>query len=476
MFKNLQIKLLRYQKTYLQGKLLLNKAGLVLSNNNKIQAIGLFIVLSLSLTAILYRPVSALENPNKGTEETSNLNFKLADTNNLVQTGLVMAVGGYIKSEESDTGDKKVSWQPVDDKGGAMGIVAGATATMYKEGPVGTQQYLAYLGQKAKIGPAPIYAQSIQGFDILSPILKLWEWSRNLVYIFYVIIFIVIGVMIIMRHRLGGQVQITVINSIPNIIISLILVTFSFAISGLIIDAMHLATGVIHSGFFGTNGIAEEPPGSDYSFQSPEMSTFKIFGTADITNFDTAFEMGDIEGVMGQKVINFVVDIIEGVANFNTLVSAVLSIAAVTAMFKIFFTLLTKYLGFMLSPVIAPFQFLLGSIPGKSESISGWFKGMFSSVAAFVGVYTAFCVMIVLTDTSVIAPDSWNWFPPLTGFSASTETIAHLLAYALFISTPNIPALLEKAFEAQPTGMFGGVGGETQSAISKVSMGLLGGR
>ena len=476
MFKNLRIKLLKFQRSYLQGKVLLKKANLLISANSKLQVIGFLLIICFSFIALTYNPTHALENPNRGTEETSNLNFKLADTNNLIQTTLVLINGGYIRSEQGANGGSTVSWQPIDEHGGAMGIVAGATATMYKQGPVGTQQYLAHLGEKAKIGPSPTYAQTTQGFEILRPIIKLWEWSRNLVYVFYVIIFVIIGMMIILRHRIGGQIPITIINSIPSVILSLVLVTFSYAIAGLIIDAMHLTTGIIHAGFFGQGSsiIENIDPTKDYSFQSPQMSVFRIFGTAEVTDFETAFELGEIEGVMGDKVINFVINIIEGVANFNTLVSVVLSIAAVAAMFKIFFTLLIKYLTFMLSPVLAPFQFFLGSIPGKSSAIGSWFKGMISSVAAFVGVYTAFCIMVVLTRENTLG--DWTWFPPLTAFSAGRDTIAHLLAYALFISTPNIPGMLDKALQADPASIFGAVGGETKSAISKASLGLFGGR
>jgi hypothetical protein len=488
MLKDIKIKLLKFQRNYLQGKVILAKTENLISRSKKLQIVGLMLITLSSLSAVFWNSASAVET-GKGATDTANLEFVDGNTNNMIWDVAVkiplgvmvykndvkekLKEGGVKEVNVIETDDPDVTVVVVDENGGALGTIANATAGMIDNSPVSTGQYLAYLSEKASVGPKAIYAApstttAAQGYDILTPIIKLWEWARNIVYIFYVIVFIVIGIMIIMRQRIGGQVPITIINSIPNVLLSLVLVTFSYAISGLIIDGMHLVTGVVHYGFFMNTSISSVPDtAGEYSFQSSSMSVFSIFGTANVKDFDTAFELGDIEGVMGQKVINFVVAIMEDVANFDALISAVISIAAVASMFKIFFTLLGKYLGLMLSPLTAPFQFFWGSIPGHGDAIWSWFKGMLSNVGAFVGIYVVFCIMIVLTDSTNVT--GWSWYPPLTGFTAEKETIAHLLAYALFIAAPNVPALIEKAIQSQPTGMFGGVGQATQGALGKLA-------
>lgn len=474
MFKNLQIKLLKYQKTYLQGKVLLNKAEIAFSRSKKLQLIGLTVVMGLAVGGMYYGNVLAQDKEEGVCEENSMLPCKSAKSeydDASINTMGASIVKTILAEYEKDTETGEIEFVMENAHKGAMGKVASATGVMYLEGPVSTQQYLAYLGQKANIGPSPTYAQSVQGYQILQPIIKLWEWSRNIVYIFYVIMFLIIGVMIIMRNKIGGQVPMTIINSIPSVIISLVLVTFSYGISGLIIDAMHLATGVVYQGFFqGPNHLMLDTAGQ-FTFQSPDMSVLQIFGTAGITDFSAGFNLGAVTGMTGGWMVNNIIGMISGVAGNNTLMSVVLSIAGITAMFKIFFTLLTKYLTFMISPAIAPFQFLLGSLPGKSKMIGDWFKGMFSAAGAFVGVYVAFCIMIIITaggasGASVLT--GWSWFPPMTGFSAGLSTIAHMLAYAIFIATPNIPALVEKAFESQGSGLFSGVGQATAQSTAKV--------
>ena len=69
-----------------------------------------------------------------------------------------------------------------------------------------------------------------------SNIIALWSKVRDISYVIYVTIMIVIGFMIMFRHKIGGQAMVTLGNSIPRLIVSLILVTFSFAIMGLLID------------------------------------------------------------------------------------------------------------------------------------------------------------------------------------------------------------------------------------------------
>ena len=65
---------------------------------------------------------------------------------------------------------------------------------------------------------------------------KLWGQSRNIAYMFFVVAMIVIGFMIMFRNKIGGQVLVSISNSIPQLIICLVLVTFSFAIAGIMLD------------------------------------------------------------------------------------------------------------------------------------------------------------------------------------------------------------------------------------------------
>ena len=86
-----------------------------------------------------------------------------------------------------------------------------------------------------------LYAQNEEipsGYNELQAagIQSLWTDVLNLAYIFFVIVMIIAGFMIMFRHKIGGQAMVTLGNVLPNVIIALIVATFSFAIAGLIID------------------------------------------------------------------------------------------------------------------------------------------------------------------------------------------------------------------------------------------------
>ena len=78
---------------------------------------------------------------------------------------------------------------------------------------------------------------------------KIWQKTRNIAYMAYVVVVIVIGFMIMFRNKIGGQTMVTVGNSIPQLVLGLFLVTFSFAIVGLFLDFGRVGIGVVHSFF-----------------------------------------------------------------------------------------------------------------------------------------------------------------------------------------------------------------------------------
>lgn len=74
------------------------------------------------------------------------------------------------------------------------------------------------------------------GFQVLQPIQEYWVAARNLAYVGLIIIIIMVSLMVIFRGYVGGQAQVTIANSIPNIIVALVMITLSYAMSGLAID------------------------------------------------------------------------------------------------------------------------------------------------------------------------------------------------------------------------------------------------
>ncbi len=136
--------------------------------------------------------------------------------------------------------------------GGALGLTIQGIGMLFTP-PVHTSDFISYATQSFGVAK-PSYAQGI-GFKALSPLINIWTIFRNLTYLIFVIAFILIGVGIMLRARIDPRTVMGIQNQIPKIIIALILITFSFAIVGLLIDLMFFSMYLIYSLFSGLPGL-----------------------------------------------------------------------------------------------------------------------------------------------------------------------------------------------------------------------------
>lgn len=130
--------------------------------------------------------------------------------------------------------------------GGAIGIMASSLSTIFTP-PLHTGDYLSYLSKNFGLAKTSYAAVKGTGFDQLSPIMGIWIAFRNITYAFFVIIFLVIGIAIMLRVRIDPRTVMTIQNQIPKIIIGIVMVTFSFAIAGFLIDLMWTSMYVSYS-------------------------------------------------------------------------------------------------------------------------------------------------------------------------------------------------------------------------------------
>ncbi len=132
----------------------------------------------------------------------------------------------------------------VDNGGGALGLLTGGIAMLYTP-PANTGNYVSYLSQNFGISK-PTYAQSQGvGFDSINPLIGVWAVFRDISYLLFIFVFIIIGVAIMLRAKIDPRTVMTIQNQIPKLIIGIIMVTLSFAIAGLLIDLMWASTYVV---------------------------------------------------------------------------------------------------------------------------------------------------------------------------------------------------------------------------------------
>ncbi len=354
--------------------------------------------------------------------------------------------------------------------GGAVGSINDLIVVLYSTPPASSAYYLADLGQRLNI-VQPAYAQGI-GFSGLQPLLPLWRAVRNIAYIFFIFVFIFIGFAIMFRAKINPQVVVTLQSAIPKATVALILVTFSYAIAGLMIDLMYLITGLslyVLSNVAGAHLFRDIPAYFTASF-------------GDLFHDVWSPMYGNIREVLGgllpwtggtlavSVVAGFMPAILMGAGGWLLALATAgpalvfILLAALVFLFiviKIFFAVVKAYFGVIISVLIGPLQLMLSAVPGQN-TFGAWMKGLLSNLLVFPTV----TIMLVLAN--FLAQTTENlWVPPMLGaFGASTGEVAGSIIGLCFVfATPKAADIIKSMFDRKPFN-YGGAVGEAMTPIS----------
>ncbi len=433
-------------------------------------------------------------------------NFLIGGVNGLAGFNLfgVKVYGDQLKVNPA-TGT--VEAQPVtinQNSSGAIGMVGNMVVAMYAP-PTSSVQYLANLGENIGITPPKAYAQSVTGSGegIIRPILLLWQVSRNISYAGFTLIFVITGFLIMFRRKINPQTVITVQQALPGLVVGLILVTFSYFISALLVDTAFVGTQVVAQVFIQAQGGPKANNVFDAEAQAKDSNILKMFGYAGIERFwdtrSTAFSgvadtlnsvssggetvgagpvqvpisvvipaviAGIVGGVLGLGFGGVVASslvigagsaltgatgvpggpsaIIATLASF--LLPLILLIALLVQFLRLFVGLLTSYIQILMFTLGSPLLILSASIPGRGGGISYWVRGIVANALIFPIVFAVF-----LFAGFILGSDPKYWqattLPLLGGFSIDTLRI--LLAYGLLLGTPAIPEMVRGMFNVK---------------------------
>jgi len=317
----------------------------------------------------------------------------------------------------------------------------------------------AYEGlQNAGFVPKTMAAEGI-GFAAIKPFANLWKIFRDLSYMLLVIALIAIGFMIMFRAKINPQTVISVENALPKIVISLILITFSFAIAGFLIDLMYVVIGI-------TVSVLIKDPTQATQYKNEYMmanSTDLLF-----RDIRARFGFGSIGAALGSAFTqivplpvyltlrtaggvlfvflmkwillilpNSIADIFglsgltlaaaspgEVIKSFFTLtlfpvfiiilffigfifvipwvVSLLIGFSILFLFFRIFFILFTSYLKLIVNIIIAPLLLLLEAVPGK-DAFKYWFMNIIGNLIPFpiiIFVFLLSYLIIFSTNSS----------------------------------------------------------------------------
>jgi len=328
------------------------------------------------------------------------------------------------------------------------------------EPPATTKTYVADLMKSAKIIPEA-QAQGL-GFSALDPILETWKAFRNLAYLFFVVIFLVIGFMIMFRTKVG-QAAITAQQAIPSVIVAMLAVTFSYAIAGLMIDLMYVAMYMV-AGFFS---------------EGPEVINNNLLGLVGLMFQGTDGVQETIEQFM-EDALN-IGWLGEALAWLSSLFGAVIvGLAVLVAAFKVFFELIKTYVAVLIQIIFSPIILMFGAIPGKN-TFGKWIKDLTGNLILWPVVLLCILVQRMLTapirslqgtGDTLDAAFGGGFMPPFLVGQGQASIIPVIVGLGVLLVIPEIMQQVKKAMGVSE-GVFGelakAAGGKLQDMSGKTA-------
>lgn len=369
----------------------------------------------------------------------------------------------------------------VEGGGGAIGVLGQFIAYTFTP-PLSSGDYVKYLagnfGFPKKTYAAPSSCADAPegvGFCGIRPLLNIWVAMRNIAYLLFVLIFVLIGLAIMLRVHIDPRTVMSIENQIPRIIVGILLVTFSFAIAGFLIDIMYVAIYLVGGVLF-----SSYPP----AFNSIDPNNPFTVGLGEIATSPTPFDIINrlFQGGFGQlaarggNVISLLVDnatdgsvsttkniwdifsntlgflagIIIGLLSFF-----IIFLALIYVSIRLWIILIVAYINVLLDVVFAPFWFLVGLFPGSTLGVGAWFKDMLANLAVFptaIAMFILARIFFAISNAEPVAGDPSLFIPPLAGggTGAGSEVFAGIVALGFLFMTPHVLNITRNAIKAAP--------------------------
>lgn len=475
---------------------------------SKISKIIIFSVLAIS-TVFFVKNILAADNIIKQTQDAQNTSnnaesWQLNAWNTTAINALTTMTGEIPFKDDGSIDTEKFQVS------GLLGTSTNMIAALYHPQASGVE-YIAQV--KDNFLGKPTYAQGVSfgSENNLQPLLPMWKALRNIVYSLSAIVFVVIGIMIMLRVKISPQAVISIQNAIPKIVTSLILVTFSYAIAGLVIDVSNWLQAFVLVLIFNAKGtnlgsnlynrlawqtVAPGDLGAGTLFYN-----FKSLMSADFTKAsmlaNRTVPVGSLlilGAVVGQVVLGSILGGLGGLfssavglgTNYfgqavGTLLGAaggvifmiILFIIVAFWLIKLFFGLLKTYVAIILKIITGPLEIGIGAFPNSKVNFSSWIIDLISKVAVFPVVL----ITLVFVNYLIEISTSNLWVPNLLKTTIAGNDMNMVLGAAIGLAglsmLSKLPDLVPAAiFKLKPS-EFGKAIGENLEGIGKGPVGKM---
>lgn len=434
-----------------------------------------------STTPISTAPVTGPWQPGYGLEDKFNQSL---NTNNQ-WTWAYNYTAGQIEilndvlggNTDPKTGKKRV---------GALGYLAlYSDYLLTTRPPINSQDYLASIN--------PFQPAQAAGTDSLSIVLDVWKLMRNIAYISMVLVLVAIGFMIMFRTQIDPRTVVTVSNALPNIVIALILITFSYAISGLILDLSKVLEGFLGSVLAQLNGpLASKIAKTATCDEIKKVMDTLIdncrpisglhfpqqFSVSQLVGFFTSFRLEGFDLIQSQGFNPLAFGINEVGKSLLNLVFVFVTFGIAI---QLFIKLITFYAGFFILTLVSPLAALFSALPGRSSIFKKWFKAFLAGALSFPLIYFVvnlgfFLRSILIANRVQNIPIDTSSVPNLIAPLITNGAVSTVITLGVLIIASKIPAMVEEALEAALPAHVERAGMDLGSSLKKLPLigGLVG--
>ena len=236
-----------------------------------------------------------------------------------------------------------------------------------------------------KFNPIPAaYAQN-EGFGYRSMgiIRDLWQAIRDFAFGLVVIVALYYSFMIMLRQKISPQAVISIETAIPKLIITILLVTFSYAIAGFLIDLMYVAGGLVAFLIPRLLGASASSVTGDVYWQFFVASTGAIGAVAFFFYYFLLFVLASFVSLVALATsgpANAILSLFLGVVGLFVLLGIV--IVLFINLFKVLFMMIKTVANIYISIIFAPLQLAFSGV-AKSSSPVGWIMNLVANLAVF---------------------------------------------------------------------------------------------
>jgi hypothetical protein len=361
--------------------------------------------------------------------------------------------------------------------------------SVFEERPLSLIHYGKETARKFNLIPEAQAQEGSQGFGFsgLNFVLDLWRATRNVAYTLFVVIILALAFMIMFRVKISPQTVISVQSALPKIAIALVLVTFSYAIAGLLVDLMYVVMGLISLVIASSGSFFSSSPVAIYNFltrgaitvlgQPFALGLFGIFAIYSIMfGLVLFFALFLGNGIIGASI--------EGVFTLGAtlplfsiigiLAGLILLILFIIAFFRVAWLIIRTFATILLLTIAAPFQITLGVVaPGVG--FGAWLRTYVSNLAVFpltsllITLSFIFLIQTVSFTAGNFLPDSWalsdiltqvpgigsqintGGWPPLLGISGRMMSLVFLgVSLAIIMIIPKTAELIKGLIQGKP--------------------------